>query len=165
MNTKISAQQNTIRSLRRKNQLLAQRPTTLLTKEPRKMRGGASMAVKSKAASQVQQFLVLRFSSKEARQMALYEHFRRCPEDYSMVAAHGITQQAFDDLCTLNPEWLVPVQKDVVKEIQKHWSDAVCLSIQIHCKVGHGEKYQDLIHLLAKTFNKQRKGWDRMELY
>jgi hypothetical protein len=165
LQAKVVAHEKRIRSLRRKNQVLAAQKPATVPKEPRKMQGGISAGVKSKVAAQVKNFLVLRFSSKEARQQALYEHFRKFPEDYNLVTSSGIDQAGFDTLCKLNPEWLVPVQKDVIKEIEKHWSVAQALSIQIHCKVGHGENYQDLVHLLAKNFNTKRKGWDRVELY
>jgi hypothetical protein len=76
-----------------------------------------------------------------------------------------VDRAAFELFCKDHPEWLVPIQQDVVDTIQKHWSLARCLFMQIHCKVGAQEKFQHLINLLAKVYNKEAKKWIRKELY
>lgn len=159
----------TIRSLRRKNSLLTQRLAARPDvpsgqKTLRQMRGGASAGVKSKSAAQVQRFLNKRFATKAARQQALFEHFKRYPENFSLVLNDNITQTEFDILCKLNPDWLLSYQNDVLEEVKEHWTDEVALTIQIHCKVGHSHKYQDLIHVLAKSYNTETAKWDRKEL-
>jgi hypothetical protein len=40
-----------------------------------------------------------------------------------------------------------------------------CLSIQIHSRVGSGEKYQHLINTFAKNYDKEKKKWLWCELY
>lgn len=159
----------TIRSLRRKNSLLTQRlaatPEVPAVRQTlRQMRGGASAGVKSKSAAQVEQFLNTRFATRTARQQALFEHFKRYPENFALVLNANITQTDFDILCKMNPDWLLPYQNDVLEEIREHWTDEVALAIQIQCKVGHSHKYQDLIHVLAKSYNTKTAKWDRKEL-
>ncbi|GAQ92847.1 hypothetical protein KFL_011650020 [Klebsormidium nitens] len=163
---KEAALARTVRSLKRKNLLLAQ---GLASQPPRatqirQIRGGPSAGVKTKLAAQVRQFLTKRFASVGARQQALYEHFRRNPADFNLVLNANITQPEFDELCKLNPDWLLPAQSDVLDEIRDHWTEDRALKMQIHCKIGHGHKWQDMIHLLGKDYNEATKHWDRKEL-
>jgi hypothetical protein len=65
----------------------------------------------------------------------------------------------------VNPTWLVPIQKDVINKIQAHWTEERCLAIQIHCKVGGSEKWQDLINFSGKVYNEVTEEWDRVPLY
>jgi hypothetical protein len=172
LNGKIAAQDTALRSLRRSNQILkrkaAKAPEQLAQPQPklaRKLIGGMSAGVKSKLASEMEDFLILRFATKTARQQALYEHYRRFPEDYSLVVNSNIAEKEFGVLCDQNPHWLTAIRKDVIDLIEEHWSTARCLGIQIHCKVGHGAKYQDLIHFLGKCYIEEKQGWERVELY
>ncbi|GAQ92992.1 hypothetical protein KFL_012380020 [Klebsormidium nitens] len=107
----------------------------------------------------------MRFATKEARNQALFEHYQRFPKDYSSVLATNISQEDFNTLCEQNPAWLAPVRLEAFGKIKEHWAAARCLSLQIHCKVGHGEKYQDLINTLGKEFNEETGKWDRVELF
>jgi hypothetical protein len=172
LNGRIAAQETALRSLRRSNLILkrkaAKAPEQVAQPQPklaRKLIGGTSAGVKSKLASEMEDFLILRFATKTARQHALYEHYRGFPEDYSLVINSNITEKEFEVLCDQNPHWLTPIRKDVIDLIEKHWSTARCLGIQIHCKVGHGAKYQDLIHFLGKCYIEEKQGWERVELY
>jgi hypothetical protein len=135
------------------------------TKLARKFIGGTSAGVKTKLAGEVEDFLIMRFATKQARQQAIFEHYRRFPEDYSLAINSNISEQEFAVLCDQNPKWLTPIRKDVVDLIEEHCSTARCLGIQIHCKIGHGAKYQDLIHFLGKCYIEERQGWERVELY
>jgi hypothetical protein len=93
LQAKVVAHKKTIRSLRRKNQVLAAGKPATVPKEPRKLQGSISAGVKSKTAAHVKNFLVLRFSSKEAREQALYEHFRRFRKTVSWLRAVVLTRQ------------------------------------------------------------------------
>jgi hypothetical protein len=53
----------------------------------------------------------------------------------------------------------------VVTAIDEFGTLKKCLSIAINCKVGHGEKFQNLINISAKEFNKTTKEWDHKELF
>jgi hypothetical protein len=114
------------------------------------MRGRASAGVKSRLAAQVEQFLYTIFATRAARQHPLFEHFKRYPENFTLMLNANISQIDFDILCKMNPDWLLPYQNDVLEEIKEHWTDEVALAIQIHCKVGHSHKYLDMIHVLSK---------------
>jgi hypothetical protein len=155
-----------IRSLRRKNLLLvaAQAGKQSAEKTPRQMRGGSSIGVKVKTAAVVDNFLAKRFVSQAARQQALLEHYKRHPENFSLVINNNVSQAGFDDLCRLNPDWVLPYQNVILEEMQRFWTEDKALSIQIHCKVGHSHKYQDLIHVLSKTYNSRTQKWERKEL-
>jgi hypothetical protein len=164
---KQAALQTKIRSLRRKNLMLGaaqagRQPSA--QKMPRQMRGGTSVGVKVKTAAVVDHFLATRFATLAARQQALLEHYRRHPENFSLVINQNVSQTGFDQLAKLNPDWLVPHQNDILEEIQRFWTEDKALSIQIHCKVGHSHKYQDLIHVLGKTYNRRTEKWERKEL-
>lgn len=159
-----------IRSLRRKNTMLVaaeagkQSSKQSAEKTPRQMRGGTSVGVKVKTAAVVDNFLATRYASQAARQQALLEHCKRHPENFSLVINQNISQEGFDDLCKLNPDWIVPYQNVVLEEMHKFWTENKALSIQIHCKVGHSHKYQTLIHVLGKTYNSETEKWERKEL-
>jgi hypothetical protein len=75
-----------------------------------------------------------------------------------------VSQTGFDKLCKLNPDWVLPYQNVILEEMQRFWTEDKALSIQIHCKVGHSHKYQDLIHVLGKTYNSRTENWERKEL-
>jgi hypothetical protein len=72
LNDKIAAQETALRSLRRSNQNLKRKATEQVAqpqpKLARKLIGGTSAGVKSKLASEVEDFLILRFATKKARQ-------------------------------------------------------------------------------------------------
>jgi hypothetical protein len=52
----------------------------------------------------------------------------------------------------------------VISKIEDLWTSGKCLSIQIHCKVGHGEKYQHLIILWQRNGDAKNKKWEHMKL-
>ncbi|GAQ93252.1 hypothetical protein KFL_013900010, partial [Klebsormidium nitens] len=52
----------------------------------------------------------------------------------------------------------------VVKAIEDAWTLDQCLAAQIHCKIGHSEKWQFLINLLSKTYNSVEKQWVRRKI-
>jgi hypothetical protein len=112
LNGKISARETELRSMRRTNQILKRKLSERAASEgeaanggqPRvklaqKLIGGTSAGVKSKLATEMENFLVFRFATKQARQQALYEHHRRFPEDYSLVINYNISEQEFAVLC------------------------------------------------------------------
>jgi hypothetical protein len=99
------------------------------------------------------------------RARALYQHYRRHPEDYLLITTAALNSRGtFEELCRTHPEWLHPRQRAVIQAIEKAWTQDQCLGIQVHCKVGHGEKYQTLIHLLGKTYNSRTKQWIPKEI-
>jgi hypothetical protein len=53
----------------------------------------------------------------------------------------------------------------VVTAIEEFWTLEKCLSIAINCKVGHGEKFQNLISITSKEYNEATKEWDQKELF
>jgi hypothetical protein len=128
------------------------------------MRGGNLAGVKVKTAAVVDSFLAKRFATNAAQQQAILEHYKRHPENFSLVMNQEISQEGFDLLCKLNPDWVVPYQYDILEEIRAFWTEDKALCIQIHCKVGHSHKYQDLIHVLGKTYNTRTEKWERREL-
>jgi hypothetical protein len=131
----------------------------------RPLLGGHTAPTRLKLARQLESLLSLKFATIPARRQALYEHYQRHPSDYYPILQQGVTQAAFDDLCKLHPQWLYRYQKDVVDKIEHEWSVQKCLSIQIHSRVGSGEKYQHLINTLAKNYDEEKKKWLRCELY
>jgi hypothetical protein len=170
LQTKLEDKDKKIRSLQKRDKLyinLSSNPPQPAPVRPtRKLRGGNSAGVRTKLHKELQSYLLFRFETAKARQQALYEHFKKFPEEYASILNHQtITQAEFDSLCQANPQWVKPIQQDVLNQVQNHWSTARCLSLQINCKVGHGEKYQDLINILAKVFNETSQKWDRVESY
>jgi hypothetical protein len=130
-----------------------------------RMRGGASAPTLLKMSKKVEKMLAERFSSREVRAKALYQHFRRHPQDYLQITAAALNSRStFEELCRRHPEWLHPHQRAVIKAVEDCWSLDQCLGIQVHCKVGHGEKYQTLIHLLGKTYHSRTKEWVPREI-
>jgi hypothetical protein len=164
---KIAALEKEVKSLRRRNLNLRASGGVIPSsyRNPRKSHGGTSLNTRNKYQNEIKGFLVERFATKEARQQALYEHFKAYPEDYCLVTNRDISLADFEELCRLNPTWLHPVQRDVVKKIEDFWSTSKCLSIQIHCKLGYGGKWQDLINITRKSFNIETGKWDLNELY
>jgi hypothetical protein len=167
---KIAARETELRSMRRSNQILKRKISEQSQAPPkaklaRKLIGGTSAGVKSKLTTEVEDFLVPRFATKQAREQALFKHYRRFPEDYSLLINSNITEGEFAVLCAQNPKWLTPIRKDINDLIEEHWSTARCLGIQIHCKVSHRAKYQDLIHFLGKCYIEEKPGWERVESY
>lgn len=133
--------------------------------QSRPLTGGRTAPTRPKLARQLEALLSRKFANPTARRQALYEHYLRHPTDYSPILLEGVNQAAFDDLCKLHPEWLHRYQKDVIHKIEAEWSVEKCLSIQIHSRVGSGEKYQHIINTLAKNYNQSKKAWVRKELF
>jgi hypothetical protein len=77
----------------------------------------------------------------------------------------SVSLTTFLDACEADPDWLNSFRRETVAEIEKFWTAEKCLSIQLHCKVGHSEKYQHLINLASKTYNTTKKEWVRKELF
>jgi hypothetical protein len=77
----------------------------------------------------------------------------------------SVSLTSFLEACEAHPDWLNPIRREVVAEIEKFWTAEKCLSIQLHCKVGHSEKNQHLINLASKTYNTTKKVWERKELF
>jgi hypothetical protein len=165
--SRISELEKEVRSLRRKNLNLRASGGALPTsyRKPRELHGGSSVNTHHKYQNELEGFLIARFANKEARQQALFQHYRAYPEDYSLVTRRDISLQEFEELCRQNPTWLHPVQRDVVQKIEDFWTTSKCLSIQIHCKVGYGGKWQDLVNITRKTFNTSTGKWKLNELY
>jgi hypothetical protein len=126
--------------------------------------GGQTRQTRLKLAKKLEAFLCAKFANQDARRHALYEHSLRHPTDYNAILNQGMTLGAFEEICRLHPEWLTPIQQDVINRIEEQWTRAKCLSIQIHCKVGAQEKYQHLINLLAKEFDEETKKWENIEI-
>jgi hypothetical protein len=166
-NSKILDLEKEVRSLRRKDLNLRANKGAITTsyRNPRKLHGGNSVNTQHKYQNEMEGFLVARFANKEARQQALFQAYKAYPEDYSLVTRRDISLEQFEELCRQNPTWLHPVQRDVVQKIEDFWTTSKCLSIQIHCKVGYGGKWQDLINITRKTFNTTTRKWDLNELY
>jgi hypothetical protein len=81
------------------------------------------------------------------------------------VKTHGITLTDFKTICENNPEWVHPIRRKVITQIEEYWTLEKCLSLQIHCKIGAGEKFQHLINITAKDYNKTKKEWVPKELF
>ncbi|GAQ88200.1 hypothetical protein KFL_004090010 [Klebsormidium nitens] len=126
--------------------------------------GGDSAPTLLKMAAELNSFLETRFASPADIQKGLLEHYSRNRHLYSLILQSEITQNQFDEVCARNPAWCQTTQRDFVKEITAHYTLARCLTFQIICRVGHQEKYQDAINLLAKVFNTKTKKWDRVEI-
>jgi hypothetical protein len=126
--------------------------------------GGQTRQTRVKLAKKLEAFLCAKFATQDARRQALYEHSLRHPDDYNAILNEGMTLGAFEEICRRHPDWVTPIQQDVVRRIEEQWTLGQCLSIQIHCKVGAQEKYQHLINLLAKAFNAETGKWERIEI-
>jgi hypothetical protein len=141
------------------------RLSCLAAQRQRLLYGGTSNTTRIKLAKQLDTLLSQRFATSDARKQALYEHFLRHPSDYYAITNDGITKSAFEKLCKDHPEWLIPIQQDVLDKIEEHWTLAKCLSLQIHCKVVSSEKYQRAINILGKTYSEAAQKWIPKELY
>ncbi|GAQ86063.1 hypothetical protein KFL_002680090 [Klebsormidium nitens] len=131
----------------------------------KKIQGGNSKPTLIKLAKAVENLLSFLFSTAKTRQSALYQHYLRNPQDYRLILDEAVNnQEVFQRSCSLHPDWLRPHQQAVVKAIEDAWTLDLCLAIQIHCKVGHSEKWQYLINLLSKTYNSQLKQWVPREI-
>jgi hypothetical protein len=158
LQAKLESKDNEIR-------LLKALPGNAAASQSRPLTGGHAAPTRLKLARQLEGLLSRKFANPTARRQALYEHYLRHPTDYSPILLEGVNQAAFDDLCKLHPEWLQRYQKDVIHKIEAEWSVEKCLSIQIHSRVGGGEKYQHIIKTLAKNYNQSKKAWVRKELF
>jgi hypothetical protein len=135
------------------------------TLKENKMQGGKSKPTLLKMSNKIETMLAEKFARLDVRGKALYQHYRRHPKDYLLITAAAVNSKGtFEELCRMHPEWLHPHQREVVKAIENSWTLDQCLAVQIHCKVGHGEKYQDLIHYLGKRYNNQTKEWVPKEI-
>ncbi|GAQ87283.1 hypothetical protein KFL_003430020 [Klebsormidium nitens] len=131
----------------------------------RKMQGGSTAPTLRKMSSKIETMLTELFANSEARRQALYEHYRRHPSDYQLITnVAAANRTTFEALCRLHPEWLQPHQRAVIEAIEAAWTVNQCLAMQIHCKLGHGEKWQNLINLLCKTYNSLAKEWQPREI-
>jgi hypothetical protein len=150
--------------IQHRNQLRKQRPVGV--RVFRKLQGGISKPTLIKLAKRVEEFLSSTFANQETRQAALLQHFLRHPRDYDLITEKvRYSQAAFEQPCNLHPDWLKSHQQAVVKAIEDAWTLDTCLAAQIHCKIGHAEKWQFLINLLSKTFNSREKQWVRREIW
>jgi hypothetical protein len=116
---------------------------------------GISAPTQRRLAAELENFLGLKFAIQEARNQALYEHFTRFSNRYTAITAHGLSLAGFQKACEDNPNWVHPIRREVISKIEDFWTSEKCLSIQIHRKVGHGEKYQHLINIAAKKYNEK----------
>jgi hypothetical protein len=130
-----------------------------------RLHGGSTLFTKLKLAKRLETLLTAKFATQAARKQALYEHFLRHPDDYNAITSHGLTRPAFDQLCKDNKDWLIPIQQDVIDRIEKEWSLAKMLSLQIHCKVGSSKKYQHMINILGEIYSEEARKWIPKELY
>jgi hypothetical protein len=117
--------------------------------KPRPLQGGTSAPTQRRLASELEAFLKVKYATIAARKHAIFQHFQRNPTLY---------------LCKDNPEWVHPIQQEVITKIEEFWTLEKCLSVQIHCKVGHAEKYQHLINITSKNYNEQKQEWAHQEL-
>jgi hypothetical protein len=140
-------------------------PGNAAPSQSRPSTGGHHAPTRLKLARQLEGLLSRKFANPTARRQALYKHYLRHPMDYSPILLEGVTQAAFDDLCKLHLKWLHRYQKDVIRKIEAEWSVEKCLSIQIHSRVGSGEKYQHMVNTLAKNYNESKKAWVQKELF
>jgi hypothetical protein len=134
----------------------------------KKLQGGETRVIKKRLARILQAFLDKRYE-KEAQPKALLSHFQRNPEQYKLILEsikeESVSLTSFLAACESHPEWLNPIRREVVTEIEKFWTAEKCLSIQLHCKVGHSGKYQHLINLASKTYDPVKKTWVHKELF
>lgn len=138
---------------------------TVAAVREKRMQGGNSKPTLIKMAKRVEKLMSEGFASLDTRQKALFQHYLRHRKDYQLIIADAVNSKAaFERLCRLHPEWLHPHQRAVIKEIEEAWTLDQCLAVQIHCKVGHSEKYQSLINLLGKTYNSRLRKWIPREI-
>ncbi|GAQ88843.1 hypothetical protein KFL_004630110 [Klebsormidium nitens] len=149
-----------------RNQLRKQSPSILVAAvKERRMQGGNSKPTLVKMAKRVESLLRDGFVSLETRQNALYQNYIRHRKEYQLITTDAVNSKAaFEKLCRLHPVWLHPHQRAVVKAIEEAWTLNQCLAVQIHCKVGHGGKWQALINLLGKTYDPRLKEWIPLEI-
>jgi hypothetical protein len=164
LNDQLAKKTTTIRSLRAQIRLSKTDQPKEEAEESRKIQGGTSAPTRKKLADELHSFLNKRFL-KPAQKQALFEHFQRHPTLYTPILNQGLTHATFQKACEENPDWLSPIRREVVQKIEQFWTLDKCLSIQLHCKVGHSEKYQHLINLTAKTYSPGTKEWVRHELF
>jgi hypothetical protein len=131
----------------------------------KKMQGGGSAPTLLKTSQKIETALTDQFANLDVRARALYQHHRRHPEDYLLITTAALNSRGtFEELCRTHPEWLHPRQRAVIQTIEKAWTLDQCLGIRVHCKVGHREKYQTLIHLLGKIYNSRTRQWVPKEI-
>jgi hypothetical protein len=171
LSTQLAEKDTIIRRLRAKTRVqnpTADPATEVPTAPVRKLLGGESRVTKKKLATVLQSFFDRRFE-KEAQASALLAHFEQNPDLYQKVIAKIQVQErdldSFLAVCESNPTWVNHIRREVVSEIEKFWTAEKCLSIQLHCKVGYSEKYQHLINLASKNYNKKEKKWEEKELF
>jgi hypothetical protein len=174
LQVQIAEKDRLVRSLRAQLRIQATNQTQpsaaqgLVQPPSRKLLGGNTRVTKKKLSDTLQNFLERRYE-QEAQAEALLSHYQRHPALYNLVKAKILEDNTnlttFLAACQTHPEWLNPIRREVVQEIEKFWSTEKCLAIQLHCKVGHSEKYQHLINLASKTYSKPKKEWIRKELF
>lgn len=166
LNARLAVKDEELEKLKKAARTAARtRKPTYKAGRERLLHGGSTLPTKLKLAKRLETLLAAKFATPAARKQALYEHFLRHPDDYYSITSHGVTRPAFDQLCKDNKAWLIPIQQDVIDRIEKEWSLAKMLSLQIHCKVGGAEKYQHMINILAKNYNEEARKWIPKELY
>lgn len=165
----LAAKETIIRSLRAKSIASAITKISSESEPPKKkLAGGNSKITRKRLADTLQAFLDRRYK-KAAQPQTLLTHFEQNPDLYKEVVQaikeDSVSLASFLKACETHPDWLNPIRREVVAEIENFWTAEKCLSIQIHCKVGHSEKYQDLINLSSKTYTTDKKEWKRKELF
>jgi hypothetical protein len=166
---KLQNQEGELRRLRRRVQAYKFKAAAAALHSPQSSEtprpiGGVSGPTLLKMANELNAYLETRFSSQESIQQALFQHNKRNRHLYSLILAADIDQAQFNAMCSQNPSWCLPVQKAVVGEIVAHYTLARCLTLQIQCRVGAQENYQDAINLFGKVYNPKTKKWERMEI-
>jgi hypothetical protein len=125
LTAQLAEKETLIRSLRAKN--IAKTITRVGTDtdtEParKKLAGGQSTSTKKRLANILQAFLD-RIYNKEAQPQALLSHFERNPDLYKLVVEaikkDTVSLSSFLAACETHPDWLNPIRKEVVAEIEK----------------------------------------------
>jgi hypothetical protein len=133
--------------------------------KPRPLQGGTSAPTQRRLAAELDSFLNAKYATEATQKQAIFEHYQRNPALYLEVTTTNITLTAFNKICADNPEWVHSIHRQVITEIEDFWSLEKCLSLQIHCKIGAGDKYQHLINISSKDYSEGKKEWVHKELF
>jgi hypothetical protein len=133
--------------------------------KPRPLQGGTSAPTQRRLITELDSFLNTKYATVATRKQAIFEHYQRNPALYLEVTTTGITLTAFNKICAENPEWVHFIRREVITQIEEFWSAEKCLSLQIHCKFGAGEKYQHLINISAEDYSEEKREWVHKELF
>jgi hypothetical protein len=122
LNKKLAEKETLIRSLRAKSHLPATEPAPIVPSLNRRLLGGKTQKTKKRLADVLQTFIDQTYDTA-AQPQALLAHFERHPELYKLIIdkilGEGVTLSSFLTACDTNPEWLNPVRREVVAEIEK----------------------------------------------